>query len=82
LENPELATELSTFLVLSAIAEGLGYPALAKMFHREIGTFASTRCRAIDYDISERFWALQPILGAIVAGSDRFREKIRPVTDS
>lgn len=76
-EDPELAADLSTFLILSAIAEGMGYPALAKMFHREIGTFASMRCRAIDYDISERFWALQPILNTIVAGSDRFRGRIK-----
>jgi 4-hydroxy-tetrahydrodipicolinate synthase len=76
-ENPELATELSTFLILSSMAEGMGYPALAKMFHREIGTFASMRCRVIDYDIGERYWALQPILNTIAAGSDRFRGRIK-----
>lgn len=64
-EHPALAQELSTFLVLSAVSEALGYPALAKLYHQRIGTFQSIRCRAIDYDVRERFWALDAVLGQI-----------------
>ena len=73
----ELAKELSTFLVLTAVAKSLGYPALAKLYHQRLGTFASIRCRVIDYDIHERFWwGLDPILDKIAAGTEAFRAKI------
>ncbi|ACC73704.1 dihydrodipicolinate synthase family protein [Paraburkholderia phymatum] len=75
-EDEVLAEELSTFLVLAAVSEALGYPALAKMYHQRIGTFHSIRCRVIDYDVRERFWALDAVLDKIVAGTERFRERI------
>ncbi|EEA00179.1 dihydrodipicolinate synthetase [Burkholderia sp. H160] len=75
-EDPLLAEELSTFLVVAAVSEALGYPALAKMYHQRIGTFDSIRCRVIDYDVRERFWALDAVLDKIVAGTERFRERI------
>ncbi|WP_322079291.1 dihydrodipicolinate synthase family protein [Burkholderia cepacia] len=74
--HSELADELSTFLVVSAVSEALGYPALAKLYHQRIGTFASIRCRAIDYDVRERFWALDAVLDKIVAGTEHFRRRI------
>ncbi|WP_175720039.1 dihydrodipicolinate synthase family protein [Burkholderia anthina] len=74
--DPELADELSTFLVVSAVSEALGYPALAKMYHQRIGTFGSIRCRAIDYDVRERFWALDAVLDKIVSGTEHFRRRI------
>ncbi|WP_423382645.1 dihydrodipicolinate synthase family protein [Burkholderia sp. LMG 32019] len=74
--HPALADELSTFLVVSAVSEALGYPALAKLYHQRIGTFASIRCRAIDYDVRERFWALDAVLDKIVAGTEHFRRRI------
>ncbi|MEM5340401.1 dihydrodipicolinate synthase family protein [Paraburkholderia azotifigens] len=75
-EDSVLAEELSTFLVVAAVSEVLGYPALAKMYHQRIGTFDSIRCRVIDYDVRERFWALDAVLDKIVAGTERFRERI------
>jgi 4-hydroxy-tetrahydrodipicolinate synthase len=75
-DHPALAAELSTFLVLAAVSEALGYPALAKMYHQRIGTFSSIRCRAIDYDVRERFWALDAVLDKIVDGTEQFRSKI------
>lgn len=75
-ENPALAQELSTFLVLSAVSEALGYPALAKIYHQRIGTFQSIRCRVIDYDVRERFWALDAVLDKIVEGTEHFRARI------
>ncbi|WP_175915773.1 MULTISPECIES: dihydrodipicolinate synthase family protein [unclassified Burkholderia] len=74
--DPVLADELSTFLVLSAVSEALGYPALAKIYHQRIGTFGSIRCRAIDYDVRERFWALDAVLDKIVSGTEHFRRRI------
>lgn len=74
--HPELAAELDTFLVLSAMSESLGYPKLAKHFHRRIGTFANVHSRAVPHDITERHWAVETILDHIVTGADRFRSKI------
>jgi 4-hydroxy-tetrahydrodipicolinate synthase len=74
--HPALAQELSTFLVLAAVSEALGYPALAKIYHQRIGTFSSIRCRVIDYDVRERFWALDAVLDKIVEGTEFYRAKI------
>ena len=64
------------FLVVAAVSECLGYPAFAKMYHQRIGTFGSIRCRVIQYDVRERFWALDAVLDKVVAGTDAFRVKI------
>jgi 4-hydroxy-tetrahydrodipicolinate synthase len=74
--HPELAEEINTFLVIVAVSEVLGYPALAKMYHQRIGTFNSIRCRAITYDVREKFWALDAVLDKIVAGTEAMRGKI------
>jgi 4-hydroxy-tetrahydrodipicolinate synthase len=74
--NPELAGEINTFLVVAAVSEVLGYPALAKMYHQRIGTYNSIRCREITYDVRERFWALGAVLDKIVAGTECMRAKI------
>lgn len=76
LQHPELAEEINTFLVIAAVSEVLGYPALAKMYHQRIGTFNSIRCRAITYDVREKFWALDAVLDKIVAGTEAMRGKI------
>jgi len=75
-QDPALAEELSTFLVLSAVSESLGYPVLAKMYHQRIGTFTSIASRVITYDVRERFWALDPVLDKIVEGTESFRARI------
>ncbi|MBP2299121.1 dihydrodipicolinate synthase family protein [Azospirillum picis] len=74
--HPELADELATFLVVAAVSEALGYPAFAKMYHQRIGTFGSIRCRVIQYDVRERFWAVDAVLDKVIEGTDRFRAKI------
>ncbi|PGH55729.1 dihydrodipicolinate synthase family protein [Azospirillum palustre] len=74
--HPELADDLATFLVVAAVSESLGYPAFAKMYHQHLGTFGSIRCRVIQYDVRERFWALDAVLDKVVAGTDAFRAKI------
>ena len=75
-QHPELAEEINTFLVIAAVSEVLGYPALAKMYHQRIGTFNSIRCRVITYDVREKFWALDAVLDKIVAGTEAMRGKI------
>ena len=75
--HPELAAELAAFLVLAAVSESLGYPALAKLYHQRLGTFASIRCRVIDFDVRERFWALDAIVDKLAEGTEQFRARIR-----
>lgn len=75
--HPEFAAELDTFLVLAAMSEILGYPKLAKHFHRRIGTFASVHSRSVNYDIDERHWAADVVLDQILEGADRLRNRIK-----
>lgn len=74
--HPDLADELDTFLVLSAMSEAFGYPKLAKLYHQRIGTFAHTHSRVVPYDLEERHWAVGTILDHIVTGAERFRARI------
>jgi len=74
--HPALAEELATFLVLAALSESLGYPKLAKVFHRRLGTFDGIGTRVVPYDIHERFWALDAILDRIERGTEDFRARI------
>jgi 4-hydroxy-tetrahydrodipicolinate synthase len=71
-----ILSELVNFLALSACAEPMGYPVIAKEYHQKIGTFASSFSRAIDYDIFERHWAVQNILEHVYSGAADFRKKI------
>ena len=74
--HPELAEELCVFLVLSAQTEPMGYPKLAKFYHKRLGTFEGTSSRAIDYEIREKFWGLEAVLDRIVEGTELYRGKI------
>ena len=76
LAHPQLAAEIDTFLVLSAMSEGMGYPKLAKHYHRRIGTFDCVHSRTIPYDIAAKHWAVEVVLDHIVEGAARFRERI------
>lgn len=71
-----LRDELVIFLALSAMAEGMGYPGLAKRHHTRLGTFASERSRVTDYDISARHWAVDALLDHITHGAEAFRGRI------
>jgi 4-hydroxy-tetrahydrodipicolinate synthase len=74
--DTELARELESFLVTAALSEAFGYPALAKICHQRLGRLTSIRCRVIDYDVRERFWALDAIVDALMAGADSYRARI------
>lgn len=75
--QPALSKELGDFLTLAALSEAYGYPAIAKLYHQRLGTLKSIRCRVIDYDVRERYWALDEILDALAAGTEHFRLLIR-----
>jgi 4-hydroxy-tetrahydrodipicolinate synthase len=75
-EHPALADDLSVYLALAAIAEPMGYPKLAKLYHQRLGTFSCVRSRAVDFDIRERFWALDALLDKIMQGQASFRARI------
>ncbi len=75
--DPELAAELDTFLVLSALSEAFGYPKLAKRFHRRIGTITCDHSRAVPYDLPETHWAIDTVLDQIKTGADRFRSRLK-----
>jgi len=75
--HTELAIELSRFLVLSAVTEGMGYPKLAKIFHQRLGTIRSSYSRAVPEDILEKYWALEAILDHIEEGADYYRGRIQ-----
>ncbi|MEO1249092.1 MAG: dihydrodipicolinate synthase family protein [Pseudomonadota bacterium] len=75
-ERPDVADRLSTHLVLAAMAESQGHPAVGKLWHQRLGTFESIKCRSIDYDILERHWALNEILDRMAAGDAAFRAEL------
>jgi 4-hydroxy-tetrahydrodipicolinate synthase len=74
--DPALADELSVYLALSAMAEPMGYPKLAKFYHQRLGTFACTDSRAVTFDIHEKFWALDALLDKIVEGTEQYRRRV------
>ncbi|WP_201285574.1 dihydrodipicolinate synthase family protein [Chelativorans xinjiangense] len=77
---PELAGELAAHLTLAALSEAYGYPAIAKLYHQRLGTMKSARCRVIDYDVRQRFWALDAIVDAVIQGTEGFRARIRALS--
>ena len=73
---PDIASELANFLALSALAEAYGYPVLAKLYHRRLGTFRSIHSRVISYDVGERYWAVEAIVEQLLQGTERMRLKV------
>ncbi|CAN7503897.1 dihydrodipicolinate synthase family protein [Agrobacterium tumefaciens] len=74
--QPELADELSVYLALAAMAEPMGYPKLAKLYHQRLGTISDIESRAVTFDIQERFWAIEALLDKIMQGTEEFRRGI------
>jgi hypothetical protein len=73
--DPALADELSVYLALSAMAEPMGYPKLAKLYHQRLGTFACTDSRAVTFDIHEKFWALEAMIDKITEGIGHYQRR-------
>ena len=74
--HPDLAAELAVFLALAASTECMGYPKLAKLYHRRRGTFNSVYSRAVPNDIATTFWALDAVLEKIETGTAQYRSRI------
>ncbi|MDD0824068.1 dihydrodipicolinate synthase family protein [Mannheimia sp. AT1] len=77
--NHSLVQEVAHFLAVSGAAESFGYPAFAKLMHKQMGIFKTYNCRVIKDDILVKYWAVDVLLDHIVKGSDLYREKIRNV---
>ncbi len=75
-QNPEVASELATFLSLAAVTETLGYPKNAKIYHQRLGTFNSEFCRVNKDNVLEKFWGLGVILDQIRSGTAFYNNKI------
>ncbi|WP_313474828.1 dihydrodipicolinate synthase family protein [Agrobacterium pusense] len=75
-KHPQLADELAVFLALAAMAEPMGYPKLAKLYHQRLGTFENISSRTITFDIVDRFWALEALIEHIETGTAHFRKRI------
>lgn len=75
-QDPEFAEELSTFLVLAAMCESMGYPKLAKIHHQRLGTFTHAGSRAVTCDVRQEYWAFDEILTRIEQGATHFRDCI------
>ena len=58
------------------MAEPMGYPKLAKLYHQRLGTFSCTDSRAVTFDIHEKFWALEALLDKIVEGTEHYRRRV------
>lgn len=81
--HPGRAAERDISLCLSAAPEGSRYPKPAKRFHRRIGTFTATHNRTFADQPSDQHWAVEVVLGCIVHGATRVRDRIKsllPVT--
>jgi len=70
------AGEVASVLSLAAMSEAYGYPALAKLYHQRIGTFASIHCRVNTADLRQRVWAVDPLLDHVMAAAEVIRGKI------
>ncbi len=75
--HPDLAEEMATFLVMSALSEAFGYPVIAKILHQRLGTIKSIHSRTIEYDVRERFWALDVVVDRLIQGTAHYRDKIK-----
>ncbi|MEB0866457.1 dihydrodipicolinate synthase family protein [Citrobacter youngae] len=71
-----LADELAIFLSLGAVAETLGYPKNAKIYHQRLGTFEGIACRVNKDDVLNKFWGLTVILDQIRAGTEHWQQRI------
>lgn len=58
------------------MAEPIGYPKLAKLYHQRLGTIKDIESRAVAFDIQERFWAIEALLDKIMQGTEEFRRRI------
>lgn len=74
-DDSDLRKRLEVFLALSAMIEPMGYPKLVKHFHKRLGTLAFVHTRVVDFELGERFWAIDALLSHIVEGAAQFRQE-------
>lgn len=74
--HPEVAREVAQVTILGSMCEAFGYPALAKMYHQRLGTFASAHTRSLGYDPREKLFGIEPLLDGIIDAIDGARAKM------
>lgn len=74
--HPEIAAEVAPMLVLASMIEGFGYPAVAKLYHKRLGTFGSIHTRSLTGDLRDQVWAVDALLDNLDAAIGVARAKI------
>ena len=54
----------------------MGYPTLAKVYHKNLSVFSTEVSRVHDFDVREKFWAMDDIIAHIKNGTEFYREKV------
>lgn len=67
---PEVAKELSVFLVMSACTESYGYPVLAKLYQKRIGNLKTIVSRSYAGNVFDKVWGFEPILNKFMEGCE------------
>ena len=70
-DHLDLRARLMPCLAVAALPEAYGYRAQAKLLRQRLGTFGSARCRAINFEVLKRSWALDAVLDQLVGGRRR-----------
>lgn len=73
---PELAKELAAFLSLSALTEAYGYPTFAKIYLQRLGVIKNINSRVNNFDVRQRYKAIDSIVGSLIDGTEIFRTKV------
>ena len=74
---PEVAKELSVFLVMSACTESYGYLVLAKLYQKRIGNLKTIVSRSYAGNVFDKVWGFEPILDKFMEGCEFYRDKIK-----
>ncbi len=77
-QQPDTAARIAPFLSIGSLCERYGYPALAKRYHRRLGTFASehTRAPGPDFRLDDACWAADAVLDTLEAAIRNARNDI------
>lgn len=76
-EHQKLADELAVFLSLAALTEAYGYPTFAKLYHQRLGNIADIHSRVNQFNITEKYWAINSVLDDLITGNENYRAKIK-----
>ena len=58
------------FFAMAALSEPMGYLKLAKLHHKQLGTFKSDYSHAVSRDIFVTYWVLNALIAKISEGTN------------